>query len=229
MKAAIEFKAETRENTGTGAARAARLEGKVPVAVYANGKSNQHLNVDSKELTLNYFKGGFMNKLVSLKVDGKDLFAIPRDIQLNPVSDKIEHADFQAVDEKSVVKVLVPVHYKNIEKSVGIKRGGSLNVVRHEVELYAPVTNIPASIDIDVAALNIGDSVHIQKVKLPEGVKPVIKGRDFTLASLTGRQKEEEEAPVVAAASAAAVPASTAKAVEGAAAPAGDAKAAAKK
>lgn len=223
MKAAVEFTAENRQSTGTGAARAARREGKVPVAVYANGKANQHLNVSAKDLSLNYFKGGFMNKVVSLKVDGKDLFAIPRDIQLNPVSDKIEHADFLAVDEKSVVKVLVPVHYNNIEKSIGIKRGGSLNIVRHEVELFAPVTSIPASIEIDVAELNIGEAIHIQNVKLPQGVSPAIKGRDFTLASLTGRSKEEEEAPV-AAASAAAVPASTAKALADAAGDKGAAK-----
>ncbi len=223
IKANVEFQAETRKATGTGAARQTRREGKVPVAVYASGKPNLHLAVSAKELGQHYFKGGFMNKVVSLKVDGNDHFAIPRDIQLDPVSDKIEHADFLTVDETSVVKVLVPIHYNNADRALGIKRGGALNIVRHEVELFAPVTNIPSTIEIDITNLNIGDSIHIDSVELPEGVTPVIRGRDFTLASIAGRRKEEEEAAPTAAPSAGAVPASTAKA------PAeGDAKAPAK-
>lgn len=223
MKASIEFAATKRETTGTGSAREARRQGKVPVTVYGKEKGNLNLLVDALQLSHNYFKGGFMNKIVSLKLDGKDTFVIPREMQLNPVTDKIEHADFIAVDAKSVVKVTVPVHFNNTEKSVGIKRGGVLNIVRHEVQLLAPVGSIPSSVEIDVAELNIGDSIHLHNIKLPEGVKPAIKREDFTIASLTGRAKEEEEA--VAAPSAAAVPASTAKAVEGAAgaAPAGKA------
>lgn len=225
MKAAVEFTAETRQGTGTGSAREARRQGKVPVAVYAKGKANLHLAVDALQLSHNYFKGGFMNKVVSLKVDGKDNFVIPREMQLNPVTDKIEHADFMAVDEKSVVKVLVPVRFNNVATSVGIKRGGALNIVRHEVELLAPVANIPQSVEIDVAELNIGDSIHLHNIKLPAGVSPAIKREDFTIASLTGRGKDEEEVPT-SAPSAAAVPATTAKAPEGAAgaAPAADAK-----
>jgi large subunit ribosomal protein L25 len=216
MKSAVQLKAETRATIGTGSAREVRRQGKVPVAVYAKGKTNVNLAVDANILSLNYFRGGFMNKIVSLQVDGKDLFAIPREIQLNPVSDKIEHADFLAVDEKSIVKVLVPVHFNNVEKSVGIKRGGVLNIVRHAVEVFAPVTSIPPSIEIDVTELNIGDSIHLHNIKLPTGVTPAIKREDFTIASLTGRQKEEEEV-ATAAPVAGAVPASTAKAVEGAA------------
>ena len=229
MKAAVEFNAETRTSVGTGSAREARRQGKVPVAVYAKGKPNLQLVVDANSLSLNYFRGGFMNKIVSLKLDGKDTFVIPREIQLNPISDKIEHADFLAVDEQSVVKVSVPVHYNNVANAVGIKRGGALNIVAHEVELLAPVTAIPASIEIDITNLNINDSLHLHNIELPKGVTPAIKGRDFTLASITGRSKEEEEVPT-AAPSAAAVPASTAKApADGAAPAAGAAKAPAAK
>ncbi len=226
MKASVEFTAETRDLVGTGSAREARRQGKVPVAVYAKGKPNLSLVVDAMQLSHNYFKGGFMNKLVSLKIDGKDNFVIPREMQLNPVTDKIEHADFISVDAKSIVKVTVPVHFNNTEKSVGIKRGGILNIVRHEVQLMAPVTSIPSSVEIDVTNLNIGDSIHLHNIKLPEGVSTAIKREDFTIASLTGRAKEEEE--VVAAPSATAVPASTAKAVEGAPAAGGKAAPAAK-
>jgi large subunit ribosomal protein L25 len=206
MKAAIEINATVRATLGKGGSRALRREARVPVVVYANGKNTLSLSVDGKSVANEYFKGGFMSKIVALKVDGKDVFAIPRDVQLNPVSDKIEHVDFLHVDDKSVVKVTVPVHFLNTEKSVGIKRGGVLNIVAHTVELLCPVSSIPKALEIDIAALNIGDSVHIHNVALPAGVKPATKGRDLTIASLTGRQKEEAEV-ATSAVSAGAVPA----------------------
>lgn len=213
MKAACQLTAEIRTGAGKGSARAARRAGCVPVIVYGNGKANISLNVEARALTNEYQRGGFMNKIVALKSGGTDIFAIPRDIQLNPVSDKIEHADFLAVDDKSVVKVWVPVHIVNVDKSVGIKRGGVLNVVARRVELLCPVANIPAALDIDVAALDIGSSVHISNISLPEGVISASGGRDLTIASIAGRQKEDEaDAAAASAASAAAVPASTAKA-----------------
>lgn len=225
MKAAVEIKAEERAIAGKGSARAARRNGQIPVVLYANGKQNVSLNVEARVLSNEYFKGGFMNKVVALKTANKEFFAIPRDIQLNPVSDKIEHADFIAVDDKSVVKVFVPLHFKNAEKAPGIKRGGVLNIVRHSVELLCPVNAIPAALDIDVGTLEIGSSVHISAVTLPQGVTPVIKGRDFTLASIAGRQKEEEETPAAAAATAGADSVAGAAPAAGAAAPAAGGKA----
>jgi large subunit ribosomal protein L25 len=237
MKAAIEFKAETRKLAGKGAARAARRAGHVPVVVYGKNKESVSLNVEARVIANEYFRGGFMNKVVSLTVDGKNIFAIPRDIQLNPVTDKIEHADFMHVDDKSMLKVWVPVHFLNADKSVGIKRGGVLNIVAHEVELLCNVASIPAALEIDIAAMDIGTSIHINSIELPKGTSPANKGRDITIASIAGRQKEDEAdtaAAATAAAAAAAVPASTAKApaagAAGAAAPAaGAAKPAAKK
>ena len=225
MKAAVQFKAETREKSGKGVARAARRAGQTPIAVYGHGKQNLSLNVETRLLANEYFRGGFMNKIVSLQVGGKDVFAIPRDIQLNPVSDKIEHADFMQIDETSVIKVLVPVHFLNAEKSIGIKRGGVLNIVAHEVELLCPVATIPSAIDIDVATLDIGSSIHLADLALPNGARPASK-RAVTIASIAGRKEEEPTAQEAAAANAAAVPASTAKAP---AAAAGAAKPAAKK
>ena len=213
MKAAVEFKAETREATGTGSARMARLKGQVPVNLYAAGQKNQSITVEGRVLSNEYFRGGFMNKVVSFDIAGKSQFAIARDIQLDPVSDKILHADFIAVTEKSVVKVQVPVHFLNTDKAIGIKRGGVLNIVRHEIEVFAPVNAIPKAIEIDILELNINDSVHIENLKLPEGVKPALKGRNFTIASIAGRSKDEEEA--TGATAAGAVPASTAKAADG--------------
>ncbi len=209
MKAAVELNAASRSTVGKGGSRALRRAASVPVVVYAKGKQNLSLSVETGKITHEYMKGGFMSKIVALKLDGKDVFAIPRDIQFNPVSDKIEHADFLHVDDTSVVKVMVPVHFLNQEKSVGLKRGGVLNIVAHEVELFCPVNAIPQSLDVDVEKMNIGDSIHIHNIALPQGIKPAIKGRDFTIASIAGRQKEEEEIPTAApAAAAGAVPAS---------------------
>jgi large subunit ribosomal protein L25 len=233
MKAAVELKAETRSAIGKGGARAARRAGFVPVNVYANGKANVSLNVEARAISNEYFRGGFMNKVVALKSGGKDIFAIPREIQLNPVTDKIEHADFLAVDDKSVVKVWVPVHFVGTEKSVGLKRGGVLNIVAHRVELLCPIAGIPAAIDVDVSALEIGSSIHIGNLELPKGVKPASKRTDITIASIAGRKKEEEEV-AMAAPTAAAVPSTKSAAADAAAkaAPAAagkDAKPAAKK
>lgn len=230
MKAAIEMNAETRKEAGKGAARAARRAGFVPVAVYGKDKESLNLNVEARVLSNEYFRGGFMNKIVALKVGGKNVFAIPREIQLNPVSDKIEHADFLQIDEKSTIKVRVPVHFTGAEKCVGIKRGGVLNIVAHEVELLCPAANIPASIDIDLMTLDIGASVHLADLELPKGVTPASKGRTITIASIAGRSKDEE-ADAAGAPSAAAVPStkSAAAGAAAAAAPAAGAKPAAKK
>lgn len=210
MQAAIEFKGEARNVSGKGAARAARRAGMVPVVLYANNKTPVHASVDANQLTLAYTKGGFMNKIVSLALDGKTYFGIPREVQTHPVSDKIEHADFQQVDAKSEVKVLVPVHVTGAEKSIGMKRGGVLNIVAHQVALTCNVTKIPASVDIDVTNLNIGSSVHLSDVALPEGVKAGNKRVDVTILSISGRAADEE--PAAATASAADVPAAKAKA-----------------
>ena len=227
MKAAVEFKAATRERIGTGGARELRRQGLTPVNVYSAGNKNQAFGVETRAISNEYFRGGFMNKIVAFNVDGKNVFAIPREVQLNPVSDKIEHVDFQAVDAKSIVKVRVPVHFLNADKSIGIKRGGVLNTVAREVSLLCSVNSIPKALEIDLGAVDIGTTIHINNVTLPEGVKPATK-LDLTIASITGRQKEEE-ADAAGAPSAAAVPSTKSAAAGAAAAAGGAAKPAAKK
>ncbi len=212
MKAAVEIQVQSRNGVGKGAARAIRRSGFVPVNVYANGKANVNLTVEARVISNEYFRGGFMNKIVALKGECKDIFAFPRDVQLNPVTDKIEHADFLAVDETSTVKVWVPVHILNADKSIGVKRGGALNVVSHRVELLCPVANIPTSIDVDVSTLDIGSSIHLAGIELPKGVSQAARGRTITIASIAGRQKDEEPAAGASTTAAGAVPASTAKA-----------------
>ena len=210
MQAQVEFAAQQRNTAGKGTARAARRDGFVPVVVYGNKKAPVSLSIDANQLTVEYRKGGFMSKVVSLNEGKNTYFAIAREIQLNPVSDKVEHADFMHVDAKSEVKVRVPLHFLNADKSVGIKRGGVLNMVRRNVELLCNVASIPKYIEVDVSEVNIGSSVHINDVALPAGVKPSI-ARNFVLCSITGRAKDDEP-EAAAGVAAGAVPASTAKA-----------------
>ena len=180
--------------------------------------------LNTKELTKEYTKGGFFSKLVDLQIGKQNVLALPRDIQLHPVTDVIIHADFQRVAKGANVHVFVPVQFINAEKCIGVKRGGILNMVRREVELVCTPENIPDFIVADVANLNIGGSVHINDVKLPEGVKPAIHDRNFTIATIASSKGMQEETAVVAAAEgdAAAAPAAGA-----AAAPAAAGKAAA--
>jgi len=212
MQAAIQFKAEARKNQGKGSARAARRAGSVPVVMYAHGKDTVHATIDANQATQAFIKGGFLSKVVSLELGGKQMFAVPREVQLHPVSDKIEHIDFQQVDAKSEIRVTVPVHVSGAEKAPGIKRGGVLNIVSHSVSLLAQVTKIPASIDIDISALEIGSSIHLSDVALPEGVRPASKRVDATILSISGRADDKEEAPAAAAAAAGAAPAAAAPA-----------------
>lgn len=219
MQTAVQFTAEGRERTGKGGARALRREGKVPAILYAKGETPIGLAFTEKEVTLEYLKGGFFSKIVSITQGGSTFHALPKAIQLHPVTDRVEHIDFLKVDAKSEIHVFVPVRFRNQEKSVGLKRGGVLNVVRHDLELVCTPANIPQYIEIDVTEINIGDSIHISHVALPEGVRPAITSRDFTIATVAGRStKEEAETAAPAEGTAAPAPA-TATAATAKAAP----------
>lgn len=206
MKAAVTFEASTRESTGKGASRALRREGKIPAIVYGNNKDNLSVALDANQLTHQYYHGGFMSKIVEIKTGKASIFALPKDIQLHPVTDRIEHADFYQVDEKSKIHVMVPVHFTNQDRSIGLKRGGVLNVVRHEIELVCNVNNIPKEISIDLLQVDIGHSIHISHVPLPEGVTPAITSRDFTVATIAGRGGKQDAEDDVTAVSAGDVP-----------------------
>jgi large subunit ribosomal protein L25 len=162
-------------------------------------------------------------------VGGRVLKAIPRDVQLDPVKDFPLHVDFQRVGKDNRVRVGVPVRFVNEALSPGLKRGGVLNIVRHDVEVWCPADKIPDHFEVDLSGLAIGRSIHISAVTLPEGVKPTIIDRDFTIATIAGSGgKDEDEAAPAAAAGAVAAPAGDAKAAPAAAAAAGKAAAPAK-
>lgn len=215
-KTAGKLSAEIRERAGKGAARSLRREGKVPGILYGKGQTPTAIALKLNEVALEYARGRFRSRLIDIAIDGgKTVRALPKDVQFHPVSDQIEHVDFIKVEAGMQLHVMVPVHFAGQEKSVGLKRGGVLNIVRHEIEFICAPEAIPTHIDINIQALDIGDSVHIQDVALPKDVTPAIK-RNFTIATIAGRRAEEEEAPKPAEA-AAATPAA------GAAAPAADA------
>ncbi len=225
MAEANQISATARSHGGKGAARAVRREGKVPAVIYGGDvKDAETISIDSNELVKLIRRGRFLSSVFEIDVSGKKQRAIPRDVQLDPVKDTPVHVDFQRVGGDNRVRVKIPMRYLNEAASPGLKRGGVLNIVRREVEVWAPADRIPKQFDADLTGLEIGRSIHISAVQLPEGVVPVIQNRDFTVATIAGALKQEEDttAPVAA-------PVEGAAAEGAAAAPsaAGDAKAAA--
>lgn len=216
--------ASLRDRAGKGVARGLRREGKVPGVVYSQGKEAMSISLSANEVTLEYRRGRFRSRLVEIKLDGKTVQALPKDVQFHPVSDQIEHVDFIRVEPGVDVRVQVPVKFSGQEKSAGLKRGGVLNIVRHEIEFTCKPESIPMFIEVNIVDMDIGDSVHINDIKLPAGIAPVIK-RNFTVATIAGRSAAEEEKPV-ASGDATAAPAAGAAAAPaaGAAAPSAAAK-----
>jgi len=219
MAQLTELKAEVRDRVGKGAARAVRRQDMVPAVIYGDRKPPLSITLPQRELTNRLHAGGFLTHLVEIEVDGEKIRAIPKDFQLDPVRDFLIHVDFLRVGEGARLNLNVPVHFTNHPASPGLKRGGVLNVVRHTVPLAVPADAIPEFIEVDLSGLDIGDSVHISAVTLPEGVKPTITDRDFTIATIAGAAAMIPEADETAAAAA------PAEGEEGAAAEGGEAKA----
>jgi large subunit ribosomal protein L25 len=223
MREVISIAAEARARAGKGTARATRLKQRVPAVIYGGKQEPVMISLDLKELLKEYTKGGFTNRLVDITLDGAKHRVLPRDLQVHPVTDRPIHVDFMRVSPESRVRIFVPVHFTESELSPGIKKGGVLNVVRHEIEFYCSPDSIPEGITISLAGQEIATSIHISQVKLPDGVRPVIGNRDFTVATIAAPSKED-----AALAAASAATAATTAAAAAAAAPAG-AKAAAGK
>ncbi len=185
--------AEPRQAFGTGAARAARRAGLVPGVIYGTGLETVSVAIDAKAFSLEYGKGGFFSRLYELELAGEKLRVLPRDVQVHPVTDTPLHVDFLRLTADSRINVEVAVQFTNDEESPGIKRGGVLNVVRHTVELNCRADSIPEAISVDLTGLDIGASVHISQIDLPEGVTPTITDRDFTVATIAAPTVVEEE------------------------------------
>ncbi|MEN3974631.1 50S ribosomal protein L25/general stress protein Ctc [Emcibacter sp. SYSU 3D8] len=192
--------AQPRDRVGKGSSRAARRAGLVPAVIYGLGKPPVSITLPFNIVNNEMKKGRLAGHLFNLDVDGTVERVIPRDIQVDVVMDFPIHIDFLRLAKDAKVEVEVPVHFRNEEASPGLKRGGVLNIVRHDVALICPAEHIPESIDVDLTGLDIGDAVHITNIKLPEGVTPAITDRDFTIATIAapsggvGDESDEEAA-----------------------------------
>ena len=197
MSEQLTLPAEARERAGKGASRELRRDGRVPAVVYGQKKDPLSIHVEEKLLSKMLSSGHFMNSVVMVDIKGKPHRTLPKAIDFHPVSSRPIHVDFLRIGEHSQVTVAIPVRFDDEEESPGIKRGGVLNVVQHEIELVCDAAHIPDELHIPLDGLEIGDSIHISDVTLPEGSKPAIEDRDFTVATIvapSAMKAEEEEA-----------------------------------
>lgn len=184
MSEALTLPAETRERAGKGASRALRREGRVPAVIYGGKEEPAMIHVEAKELIRQLGTGHFMNSIVEINLGGKTIRTLPKDVALHPVNDRPEHVDFLRMTKGGKIEVSVPVVFLNEEDSPGLKKGGVLNVVRHEIDLICENDKIPSEIEIDVAGKEVGDSIHISELTLPAGSESAITDRDYTIATL---------------------------------------------
>ncbi len=179
-----ELKAEARERVGKGSARAIRRNGKIPAVIYGDKKEPVSIILPYKEVNLRIHAGGFLTTIATIDVGGTKYKVLPKDFQVDPVTDFPMHVDFLRIGANTIVTVMIPIHFTNEDDSPGLTRGGVLNVVRHEVEVHCRADHIPEYFEVDLAGLDIEDVVHVSSIKLPDGVELTITDRDFTICSI---------------------------------------------
>ncbi|MEO8722907.1 MAG: 50S ribosomal protein L25/general stress protein Ctc [Sphingobium sp.] len=184
MSELLSLSAVARDRAGKGASRALRREGRVPAVIYGNNEEPVMIHVEEKLLNKLLGTGHFFNSVVMVDVNGAAVRTLPKDVAFHPVSDRPLHADFLRVGEHASVHVEVPIRFENEEASPGLKRGGVLNIVRHQVELICDAAEIPDDVVVDLTGFEVGDAIHFSAVTLPKGVKSAITDRDFTLATI---------------------------------------------
>ncbi len=184
MAATATFTAEPRDQVGKGAARAVRRTGMVPGVIYGDGKAAVSLSMDKKELTMALNNPGFFNTICEVTVGKENYRVLPKDVQLHPVSDQALHIDFLRIGKNTKLHVDIPVVFEGEEQSRGLKAGGVLNIVRHEVAVICNPDDLPEALILDVSAGEIGDSLHVSAITLPKGVELQITDRDFTIATI---------------------------------------------
>ena len=208
MSDALTLPAEARERAGKGASRQLRREGRVPAVIYGGKEEPTMIHVEAKELVRQLGTGHFMNSIVTIELGGKKVRTLPKDVAVHPVTDRPEHVDFLRLGKNAKVEVMVPVVFANEEKSPGLKKGGVLNIVRHELDLICEADKIPSEIEIDVTGKDVGDSIHISEVTLPAGSESAITDRDFTIATLVAPSALKKAEGDTSSADAGSVPAS---------------------
>jgi len=218
-----ELKATARPQSGKGAARAERRAGRVPGVIYGNNQPPVTISVDDKDLRQRILAGRFLTTIYDIDLEGKKHRVIPRDFHLDPVRDFPLHVDFMRLGEGATIRISVPLHVVKSENAPGIKRGGTVNIVTHAIELECSVDNIPQYVEADASSLEIGHSLHLTDITLPAGVKSLTRS-DATLVTIVPPSGYAEELKAAAAAAAAAAGGAAAPAA-GAAAPAAGAAA----
>ena len=180
----IDIKANVRSQVGKGSARAARRAGLVPAVIYGNKESAIPITLNANQWRQLMNKPGIFSQLINIEVNDETHFVLPRDIQQHPVSEEAEHVDFLRVTKNATVAVGITVEFVNEDKCTGLKLGGVLNIVRPQVELNCPAIAIPEKLIVDLEGLNVGHTIHISAIELPEGCTPTITDRDFTVATI---------------------------------------------
>jgi large subunit ribosomal protein L25 len=211
MSAVKQIKASARASGGKGAARAVRRTGKIPAVIYGGGEAALPIALDYAQTNRLIYAGHFLTTVFEIDVDGTVIRAIPRDFQLEPVKDTPLHVDFLRLTGSTAIRVVVPIHVSGQEASPGVKRGGMVQIVEHTLELMAPGDNIPDNIDISVATLNIGGSIHLADITLPAGCRAITR-ENLTLVAVSTPTKMVEALTSAVAAPAAAAPAKAAPA-----------------
>jgi large subunit ribosomal protein L25 len=220
MATVKELKATTRPSVGKGAARAARRAGRVPGVIYGNNQPPTPISVDDADLRQRILAGRFLTTIYDIDLEGQKHRVIPRDFHLDPVRDFPIHVDFMRLGEGATIRVSVPLHVQKAEASPGVKRGGTVNIVTHTIDLECSVDNIPQFVEADVSGLEISHSLHLSDITLPSGVKSLAR-EDITLVTIvppSGYAEEQKAAAAAAAAAATGVPAPGAAPAAGAAA-----------
>lgn len=206
MTAPAQLNVQLREKTGKGASRALRREGRVPAVLYGGNDAPVHFSLDPIQLDKELHQIGFLSKIFEIPLDKKKEKALARIVQFHPVTDRPIHVDFLRVSKDKKITVSVPLHFINEDKSPGIKKGGVLNVLFHNLELMCDIDHIPSEIEIDLTGLEIHHTIHLTDIKLPGGVVPAHAERDNSIANIVAptvmKKTEEEEgaAPEAAAA-----------------------------
>lgn len=198
MTAPAQLNVQLREKTGKGASRALRREGRVPAVLYGGNDAPVHFSLDPIQLDKELHQTGFLSKIFEIPVDKKKEKALARIVQFHPVTDRPIHVDFLRVSKDKKIAVSVPLHFVNEEKSPGIKKGGVLNVLLHNLELMCDIDHIPSEIEIDLTGLEIHHTIHLTDIKLPEGVVAAHAERDNSIANIVAptvmKKTGEEEA-----------------------------------
>jgi large subunit ribosomal protein L25 len=199
MSEQLTLPAETRDRVGKGASRALRRDGRVPAVVYGEKQEPLSIHVEEKLLNKMLSTGHFMNSVIMIDAGGSAIRTLPKAVDFHPVSSRPTHVDFLRIAEHAQVHVNVPLRFVNEDDSPGLKRGGVLNAVAHELELVCDASEIPDEITVDLAGLDIGDTIHLSDVRLPEGAKSAKDDPELTVATIVApsamKAVEEPTAP----------------------------------